>query len=188
MAVFFYKEIVSNKFIVDGAPVPFEILDGNRGVIKLEENEANAKMIAELNKSAGRFGIVKINETEFNEKKTALDPLGRSERISPLKDKLRVVQTRVPRKPFGSQVSAPAAEVNPPNGEAQVAMSPPPNVKPLEPSPFLKELAKPGPPIEQAAEPVPAAAPEAPAPEAQPTPKFTPATRRISRRTEQPAT
>jgi len=185
MSAFFYKEIVSNKFLVKGKPVPFEVLDGNRGVIALEENEQNAETIKTLNESAGRFGIVKISEAEYTEKKTA-HPFNPSGRQSPLSERLRVVSTRPPTNPFGRQVGAAAAEAQP------VPQSTLPTVPivPLEPSPFVKELAKPAPPIVEpgAAQP-PAQAPAAETtPAAEPAPKFTPATRRISRRADAPAT
>jgi hypothetical protein len=172
MAAFFYKEIVSNKFLVKGAPVPFEVLDGNRGVIRLEENEENAPLIAELNKAAGRFGVVKISEAEYAEKKTEY-PLTQSKRSSPLNEKLRVVQTRQPTNPFARQVGAVAeAELKPP----QVV----PERPGLQPDPLAGQPTFPLTP--PAAPSAPEPSPEAPAGE--PTPKFTPSTRRISRRTE----
>lgn len=34
--VYFEKEIVSSEILVKGAPVPWEVLDGNQGVIALD--------------------------------------------------------------------------------------------------------------------------------------------------------
>lgn len=167
MAAFFYKEIVSNSVLIKGAPVPFEVLDGNRGVIALEETEQNAPLIAELNKMAGRFGIVKINEAEYKEKKT-LYPLTESRRSSPLNDKLRVVQTRQPTNPFARQVGAAAAVETPPAPTA---------VEPLKPDPLA------GQPAINLSPAIPTAPPAEKVP-GEPTPKFTPSVRRISRKPE----
>lgn len=172
MSQYFYKEIVSNRFLVKGAPVPFEVLDGNRGVIALEENEQNAPIIAELNKAAGRYGIVKISEAQYQEKKTE-HPLMQSKRSSPLDAKLRVVQTRPPTNPFARRdADAAAAELKPP----QVVQQPPK----LTPDPLAGQPAinltpnAPGAPAEPSPE----------NPVGEPAPKFTPSTRRISRRAE----
>jgi len=165
--VFFLKEIVSNKYIVGGAPVPFEVLDGNIGVIALEENDGNKSLISELTKSCGRFGISKLSEAEYSEKKT-LHPLAQSPQRSRQNEKLRVVQTRVPTNPFGRQVHQAAQGEN-----AAVANTP---AAPVAPAPSAPAPASPpakGEPADSTTGMLP--------------PKFTPATRRISRRPDETA-
>ena len=171
--VFFNKEIVSNKFIVGGAPVPFEVLDGNIGVIALEENDANKALIAELTKACGKFGISKLSEAEYTEKKTLPQPiLGRSQERSQRNEKLRVVQTRTPTNPFGRQVGQAA-----PGGAA------------VEAKPATPPAAQPTAPVPAAPPAKAEGSPDSTSGTGMLPPKFTPATRRISRRTEgQPET
>lgn len=190
MAVYFAKEIVSNKFLVQGKAVDFEVLDGNLGVIRLEENEDNKTLIAELKKSSGRFGIYPISEAEYGEKKSQ-PPSAQSRRKSALSEKLRVLPTRQPTNPFGRQVGAAAAAEQPSPPVSNI----PQDLKPLEPSPFVKANQTqptvthvPG-AAEAAAEAAAAAASAPPAADGGPAepalaPKFQPATRRISRKPE----
>lgn len=77
---FWYKELVSNPFIVRGAAVPFEPLDGNRGVLAVDDAK-NPTLVAELSAAAqkGRGGIVKLSQDKFEEvkKKHPLRPFGK---------------------------------------------------------------------------------------------------------------
>ncbi len=175
---YFYKEIVANRVLVNGAPVPFEVLDGNRGVIALADDSPVA---TELDKLAGRFGVVKVSEQEYQEKKT-LHPFRDSVKRSPLSEKLRVVQTRQPTNPFARQVGAAAvAEMAPPKVVPQrpdASLPATPAVPPaLQPDPMAGQPA-----INLSPGIAPAAPGEQPAGE--PAPKFTPSTRRISRKVD----
>jgi hypothetical protein len=65
--VYFGKEIFSNPVLIGGAPVPFEQLDGNRGVIALVISDP---LVTALNEVVGRFGVYKISAEEYAEKKS----------------------------------------------------------------------------------------------------------------------
>lgn len=119
--VFFYKEIFSNVYIVNGKKVDFEQLDGNQGVLVLEVGR-DSDLISALNDAARRQigGIVKISEAEYAQKKTDHPSAPFDPRSG--KDMLRVMQ---PVTPFGPRdpVAAdkqPAAHVpKPPTPFAQ---------------------------------------------------------------------
>lgn len=154
---YFRKELFSSVFIVAGAPVPFEQLDGNRGVIKLDE-EKDASLIAALNEAADRRrgGIVKITEQEYTEKKS-LHPLKASVQPS---QKLRVVppvvqpkRTPVPKNqlPSGNAAGAVAVE----SSQGQIPLPKPVSMEELgksetTPAPFRPAMAK-KPPTPQSA-------------------------------------
>jgi hypothetical protein len=92
MKVFFGKELLSNAFLVGGAPVPFEQLAGNAGVIELDTDKDKA-LVDALNVAAakGRGGIVKLSEEGYNAKKK-LAPLSVSPRHSGRRDEtLRIL-------------------------------------------------------------------------------------------------
>lgn len=69
--VYFYKEILSNAYVVNGKAVPFEALSGNRGVIALDP-ENDMALVSALNNAASRHvgGIVKISAVQYTQKKT----------------------------------------------------------------------------------------------------------------------
>lgn len=73
MKTYFYKELAGNPFYVAGTPVPFEVLDGNRGVLELDtDNPKDQPLIAALNEAADkhRGGIVRINAEKYAQKKS----------------------------------------------------------------------------------------------------------------------
>ncbi len=75
--VWFRKELVSNRFMVGGQAVPFEVLDRNRGVIGLDQsNPKHIPVIDALNAAAHeeRGGIVKITHVEAEELKKNFPP------------------------------------------------------------------------------------------------------------------
>lgn len=125
----FAKEVLSNRYLVNGAPVPFEPLAGNRGVIALDDaNPQQAPLISALNDAAaqGRGGIVKISQADYEKKKlensaTLLTP---SRRKSPLDAPLRIMPTQAPRVQNARPAAVPAV-VNPtPPAPAQPTVSP----------------------------------------------------------------
>lgn len=167
--VFFNKEIVSNTFIVAGAPVKFEVLDGNIGVIAIDETKAeNKQLVDELTKNCGRFGISKLSEQAYNEKKT-LQPLSPSLPRLRTNEKLRIVPTRQPTNPFARQIhqAAPEGDAAAANGAQQAAPSAPSVTSTV---PGVPPPAK----TDTSSESNTGMAP----------PKFVPSTRRISRRAE----
>lgn len=171
--VFFNKEIVSNTFIVAGAPVKFEVLDGNIGVIALDETKPeNKQLVEELTKNCGRFGISKLSEQQYNEKKT-LQPLSQFQPRSRTNEKLRIVPTRQPTNPFARQIhqAAPEGAAAADNGGQQAAPSAPSVTSTV---PGVPPPAK----ADTSSESNTGMAP----------PKFVPSTRRISRRAEATAT
>ena len=62
--VFFKKELVSNVLKSNGTPVPFEVLGGNTGVIKLD-TVTSTPLIEDLRKVAGTRGVVEISEDTY---------------------------------------------------------------------------------------------------------------------------
>lgn len=73
MKHFYLKELISNPYIIGGAPVPFEHVDDNRGVIALDDSVlGNSTLITGLDEAAaaGRGGIVKISEADYAKKKS----------------------------------------------------------------------------------------------------------------------
>lgn len=68
---YFRKEQANNKLIgIGGVSVPFELLAGNTGVIRLDDsNPEEAKLASLLDKVAGRQGVVRMTEKEFDDVK-----------------------------------------------------------------------------------------------------------------------
>lgn len=104
--LFFRKELAStNPVLVAGKRVPFIIIAGNRGVIVFDDEKSeDASFIASLNDFAARrkYGIVKINEEEFEELKKKAQSLPPSTRRK--QEKLKVMQPLL--KPKQSPVKA----------------------------------------------------------------------------------
>lgn len=127
-AIFFGKELVSNPVLVNGVQVPFEVLDGNRGVIKLD-TVTNKTLVDGLNKLASeqRGGVYQIDEAEYTKKKQQFPP--RSPKFGVAKEMLRAMPDN--KNPFK-------------RAEASVAAG----EKPVP----VEEM--PAPPVEQLAEPV----------------------------------
>jgi len=69
--VYYYKELNSVPYFVAGAPVQFEPLPGNRGVLSLDSPQ-HETLITALNSAAEKHigGIVRISEAQYTEKKT----------------------------------------------------------------------------------------------------------------------
>ena len=167
----FGKELCSNIFYVAGAPVPFETLPGNHGVISLEIGKDD-NLIAALNKAADASvgGIYRMTEAEFAQKKIAAAsaPLTQPRR----KEMLRQMPTN-PLLKRKSDAAAAALGVN--------AVPPRPETVPLTDAALKKASApvlhEPVPPFATESSP---ASPE-PASDV-PVEGFRPATRRIKRR------
>lgn len=107
--VYFYKELLSNAFIVGGRAVPFEALDGNRGVIALDPGK-DQMLIDALNEAANkhRGGIVKIPFDQYTEKKS-LYPFSPSDpRLK--KDVLRALPSLQRNRPHNANAPAVAGE------------------------------------------------------------------------------
>lgn len=69
---FFIKEVLGSGFMVNGTRVPFEPLDGDQGVVVLDDTVAQDKIFIEgLNATIGKYGIAKISEGEYGAKKLA---------------------------------------------------------------------------------------------------------------------
>lgn len=82
--VYFKKELPERSLVIAGAIIPVETLSRDVGVIKLDA-EAEASLIAELNKNVGTKGLVRINEQEYEElkKKPREIELPNSQRLNP---------------------------------------------------------------------------------------------------------
>lgn len=65
---YYYKELYSNAWYIEGKPVPFEQLDGNRGILELDLTDP---LVAGLDQAAKDQvgGIVRITEQEYHSKK-----------------------------------------------------------------------------------------------------------------------
>lgn len=71
MNVYFLKELLGSGFSVNGKKVPFEPLDGNQGVVALDDTKPDQKeFIDGLTKSIGKYGIVRISQEQYTQKKT----------------------------------------------------------------------------------------------------------------------
>jgi hypothetical protein len=150
--VYFYKEIASSRFVANGAPVDFELLDGNRGVIALTPGQDDATISA-LNKNQGRYGIVKINAEEYELKKN-LYPYQQSR---PKKEMLRMMRPVQPLRPARPGGDTAAGDSQPMPG----APLPPP--KPPRPLQAAEEI--PAKPVTVSSQPqIPPIAPAAPRP------------------------
>lgn len=117
--VYFYKEILSNAFVVGGKAVPFEQLSGNRGVICLDP--AKDQMLIDALTDAAlkhRGGVVKIPYEVYAEKKS-LHPWNPSEQKLK-RDMLRAL----PTKPFNRRASEPVAAANPAPAGATATAAP----------------------------------------------------------------
>jgi hypothetical protein len=159
----FFKEIASNQFYVGGAPVQFESLPGNRGIIALESPKDDV-IIAALSKAASEHvqGVSMISEDQMAEKKS----LANSIPLPPprAKEMLRPM----PKGPFERKAptAAPASQVSR-------------DALPLTNSALREAAGISAPPPPPAAAPVPQMAESSPV---TPEEGFRPATRRISRK------
>lgn len=119
MKHFFFKELLNNAYFVNGAPVPFEPLGNNRGVIALDDTQPEHKgLIAALNTASDkhRGGISKISEEQYllKKKENGPPPSTPSRRDSRQDEILRVMPEYKPglkEKPVGD--AGPAGAVDP---------------------------------------------------------------------------
>ena len=63
----FFKELLSNRFNVNGAPVPWVPLSGNAGYLTVPDG---SPLDLELTKLVGKLGVSKISDADLEEKKT----------------------------------------------------------------------------------------------------------------------
>lgn len=120
---YFFKEIASNPVIVNGAPVQFQHIAGNRGLLELESGKDD-ELIAGLTKLANDQvgGIVKLNEAQFAEKKTqAVSTI-----LPKPKEMLRVLKPTL--NPFPQEVRNTEGNVAPPADGSQIAPPPAPGI------------------------------------------------------------
>jgi hypothetical protein len=138
MRIFFNKELLSNSFMVNGASVPFEVLDGNRGVIALD-TETDAVVVGALRTAAAkhRCGISIINEVQYNAKKNLYKFNPSAPKLK--KDVLRALPPSIKPAKFNPIAavaginplgSTPAATPAPASAEAQVAIAEKPKFRP----------------------------------------------------------
>ena len=62
----FFKEQLSNRFNVNGAPVPWVPLAGNSGYLTVPDG---SPLDTELSKVVGKLGVTKISDDELDQKK-----------------------------------------------------------------------------------------------------------------------
>jgi len=62
----YWKEQLTNRFNINGAPVPWVPMSGNAGYITVQDG---SPMDQELGKVVGKLGVTKISEEELAEKK-----------------------------------------------------------------------------------------------------------------------
>lgn len=152
--IYFKKELISRRFIVAGAPVPFEALSGNSGVIALD-SENDSALVAALTEAANnqRGGIVSISHQEYDDLKKSR-PLTKLRRVSDRREEtLRTIQS-VPSKP---KSPANPAAINPPVGQpAESFLTAQRTVTPV--------ISKPSPPDAPPAADAVAGTPDAPKP------------------------
>lgn len=149
------KELVSNLVLVAGKPVQFEILDGNRGCIVVDDT-IDPQLVTALDQMAAkrRGGIVKITEGEYRHIK-ALHPFSPSaKRLQ--KDTLRALPPSI--RPQAKPLQPRQGAFNPVAAVAG-AVAAKPAAPPVAPKPTA-EAQVPATPME----------------------RFRPATRRISRK------
>jgi hypothetical protein len=174
MKSYWFKEIASVQFFVAGAPVQFEPIHGNRGVLVLESPKDDA-LIGPLEKAAsqGVGGIVKLNsEAEYLEKKEQAQLMPSQQRLRG-KEFLR----QAPKGPFAKKSTAVAGADAP--GAAPVKKEVPPAM------PFTKSAISQikGPATVDTGTPPAPNGPGEGKPESAPVVEgFRPATRRISRK------
>ena len=110
---YFLKEQLSNSFLLDGRPVPWEPLSGNAGVLSTETDSA---LDVGLTKLVGRLGVIKITLEDYESKKK-LRPLPLSvKRFKP--GAIQAIRPRgnqaPPASPMpSSEAAAPAPSVAP---------------------------------------------------------------------------
>lgn len=156
------KELVSNAFIVNGAAVAFEVLDGNRGVLTLDsEKTTDQPLIAALDAAAAarRGGIVKISQEQAADLKKNW-PYNPSRDRSRRNETLRIAGQRPPSRINPVAEAVDRAETN----------------APAQALPIIPGITAP-----KDAAPVPAPATPPNAVPDQSKPVFKPATRRIRR-------
>jgi hypothetical protein len=109
MPHYYLKELARNPFVVNGAPVPFEVFPSNRGIIALEDS---SPLVAALDDAAAKRkgGIVAIDEAAYEELKKNRGGSKISAAFSK-KEPLRVFKTNAPSspKPKASVVAEPVA-------------------------------------------------------------------------------
>lgn len=132
---YFRKELLTNAVILRGKPVAFEALDGNRGLLVIDEDDqASSYIIEALNERANRHvqGIVKISEEEYTDLKKNLQPIPSARQ----KEYLRTMAQPSPgrKKEAPSPAPVPPANVVPPATPATPAPVPTP-AAPVEPPP-----------------------------------------------------
>lgn len=114
---YYRKELLSNYFYVEGKPVAFEPLDGNRGVLKADPRQ-HAKLIAALDQAASeqKGGIVRITYEEYVEKKNRF-PFNPS---SPSAQRFKDEKLKIAPRPGmqGKAFRPPPPKVNPPSAPA----------------------------------------------------------------------
>lgn len=119
----FWKEQLSNRFNVVGAPVPWVQLSGNAGYITVPDGST---LDVELSKIIGKLGVTKISDADLAEKKnsrklteptlnrfwkSSIKPIPpikarKDDLFSPL-DKAEVAPVAVPTKPEEPSIPAP---------------------------------------------------------------------------------
>ena len=120
----FFKELLSNRFNVNGAPVPWVPLSGNAGYLTVPDG---SPLDIELSKLVGKLGVSKISDAELEEKKTTrkyvepkLNRFGKSsvkpipqikarkdDLFSPV-DKAEAAPVAAPAKPEAPPIPAPS--------------------------------------------------------------------------------
>lgn len=132
---FWKKELLSNAVIVNGAPVPWEPLSGNSGLLVLDA-EKDAQLIEGLEalRAKGKGGVVKISEEQYEAEKKSRPYSASSLRGS--KEKLRSLPSDTVRQPKPVAVAEPAATPPMPNNPAPIPAPPGLPPKPEGKEPF----------------------------------------------------
>lgn len=137
--IYFAKELISHRILINGNPVPFEQLGGNRGVLCVD-TETQADLADKLSKMCGTLGLYKISAEDYDARKKKW-PYSASRNNSTTPE-IRPMP-RGPARPTPiERVAAQAAGANPPPGQ-------PPAVSPMNsiaPPADARALTMPGPP------------------------------------------
>jgi len=115
MKTYWFKEIASNPVIVNGAPVQFQHVPGNRGLLELDAAQDDLLVVKLTEMAKNQIGgVVKLSEKEYAEKKSSViaTPSARP------REMLRVVNPSPNPFPQGSSPST-AATVAPPANPAE---------------------------------------------------------------------
>jgi hypothetical protein len=128
MKLYFGKEILSNSILVAGAKVPFEILNGNTGIIAIDPDKPTDKaLITGLQALCGTRGVYAMSEAEYDEKKKAASLLP-SRRRSPNGEIRPMPRQRRPSPLERAGVAVPATEAPRPLALTDTPAPLPPNV------------------------------------------------------------